>query len=243
MVRTFLRALLRGVAVLTAIAGFTAAEAQTLRIGIIGTGNIGSSLARHWAAAGHEILISSRHPEELAELARELGPRVRAGLPGDAAEFGDVVVVSVPYAALPQIGTDFGADLAGKIIIDTSNPVERRDGEMALDAQQKGAAIASIEFLGDVRLVRAFNCIPAAALANEGNRAPERIAIPLAGNDVLALAVTERLVAEAGFDSVTIGDLDAGRHFDLGQPLALGTPTAAELRAAAIELGVLGPQQ
>jgi hypothetical protein len=70
---------------------------------------------------------------------------------------------------------------------------------------------------------------------------PERIAIPLAANDVQALAVGERLVAEAGMDSVIIGDLDAARYFDLGQPLALGAASARELRAAAVELGVLAP--
>jgi predicted dinucleotide-binding enzyme len=142
---------------------------------------------------------------------------------------------------MPQIGRDFGSALAGKVVLDTSNPVERRDGAMAVPALEKGSGIATAEFLGDVRLVRAFNCIPAASLANAGNREPERIAIPLAGDDGQALAVAARLVDEAGFDSVLIGGLESARHFDLGEPLALGTPSAAELRAAAVELGVLAP--
>jgi NAD(P)-dependent dehydrogenase (short-subunit alcohol dehydrogenase family) len=103
-------------------------EATPLKIGIIGTGRIGGALARHWAKAGHEVFISSRHPEQLKELAAELGPKARVGTPKEAAAFGQVVLVSVPYAAMPQIGADYAAELAGKIIIDTSNPREQRMG-------------------------------------------------------------------------------------------------------------------
>src|SRR6185503_20506516 len=73
--------------------------AHPMKIGIIGTGEIGGALARHWGAAGHELLISSRHPEQLRALARELGPNVRVGTPREAAAFGEVVLVSVPYYA------------------------------------------------------------------------------------------------------------------------------------------------
>jgi len=236
------RAALLGLAsCIVAAFGIADAGAQQLRIGIIGTGNIGGALARHWAAAGHEIVVSSRNPDELEPLAAELGPRVRTGTPVEAAAFGDVVLISIPYAAMPQVAGDIAGLIAGKVVIDTGNPVERRDGEMARAALAKGSGIASLELLGDVSLVRAFNCIPANSLANQGGRAPERIAIPLAANDVQGLAVAERLVAEAGFDGVLIGDLDAARYFDLGQPLALGGSSARELRAAAIELGVLAP--
>jgi predicted dinucleotide-binding enzyme len=214
----------------------TQAQTETLKIGIIGTGNIGGALARHWAAAGHEIVISSRHPEELEALAEELGPRVRAATSHEAAAFGDVVLISVPYAAMPQISSDYAALLAGKIVLDTGNPVERRDGPMARDALAKGTGIASAEFLPGARIVRAFNCIPAASLANEGNRRPSRIAIPLAGDDAEALRVAERLVDEAGFDGVVVGPLETARHFDLGQPLAIGNASAAELRAAIAEV-------
>lgn len=206
------------------------AGAAPMKIGIIGTGRIGGALARHWVAAGHEVLVSSRHPEELQDLARELGPRARAGTPREAAAFGDVVLVSVPYAAMPQIGTDHAAELNGKIVIDTSNPVEGRDGPMAREAQRKGAGVATAEFLRGTRVVRAFNCIPAARLANEGNRQPERIAIPIGGDDREALEIAQRLVRDAGFDPVVVGSLARTREFDLGQPLARQQFTAAELR-------------
>ena len=131
-----------------------------------------------------------------------------------------MVLVSVPYAAIPQIGKDNAAELKGKIVLDTSNPSEGRDGAMAVAAQKKGAGVATAEFLAGTRVVRAFNCIPAASLANDGNRTPERIAIPIGGDDAPALAVAERLVRDAGFDPVVVGTLAQTRQFDLGNPLA-----------------------
>jgi predicted dinucleotide-binding enzyme len=101
---------------------------------------------------------------------------------------------------------------------------------MALDAQKKGAGVATAELLHNKRVVRAFNCIGAATLANEGNRKPERIAIPIGGDDPEALKIAERLVRDAGFDPVVVGSLAQTRQFDLGQPLAKGGLTAAEMR-------------
>jgi predicted dinucleotide-binding enzyme len=220
------------VAVVASVGGAPSAHAQSepMKIGIIGTGRIGGALARHWVGAGHEVLMSSRSPDELRPLAAELGPRARVGTPREAAAFGDVVLVSVPYAAMPQIGADYAAELAGKIVIDTSNPVERRDGAMALDAQRKGAGVATAEFLRDTRVVRAFNCIPAASLAGQANRQPARLAIPIGGDDEEALEVAQRLVSDAGFDPVVVGSLAETRQFDLGQPLAAGDLTADQLR-------------
>jgi predicted dinucleotide-binding enzyme len=84
--------------------------------------------------------------------------------------------------------------------------------------------------LPNARVVRAFNCIPAASLANQSNRLPERIAIPLAGDDAEALLVAQMLVDDAGFDAVVVGPLEIARHFDLGQPLARGDLSATELQ-------------
>jgi predicted dinucleotide-binding enzyme len=215
-----------------ALGGAQLAEAQEpLKIGIIGTGNIGGALARHWVNAGHEVFMSSRHPEELEPLAKELGPRAHVGTPAEAAAFGSVVLVSVPFGAMPQIGADFADELAGKVIIDTSNPVERRDGAQALEWQRKGAGVSTAELLRNNRVVRAYNCIPAASLKGQANRQPARIAIPIGGDDAAAIAIAERLVRDSGFDPVMIGTLAETRQFDLGQPLAQGNLSAAELRA------------
>jgi 8-hydroxy-5-deazaflavin:NADPH oxidoreductase len=212
------------------------AQSDSIRIGIIGTGNVGGALARLWVNAGHEVLMSSRNPDQLVDLAEELGPLASVGTPREAAAFGDVVLVSVPYAATPQIGSDYADELAGKIVLDTGNPIERRDGAMAVEALRKGSGIASAEFLHGTRLVRAFNCIPAASLRNDAHRTPEPIAIPLAGDDEAALEVARRLVRDAGFDPVVVGPLEQARLFELGQPLARGQFTAAEMRAALAEI-------
>jgi predicted dinucleotide-binding enzyme len=203
---------------------------EPLKIGIIGTGRIGGALARHWVNAGHEVLVSSRNPDELRPLAAELGPRARVGTPREAAAFGSVVLVSVPFGAMPQIGNDYAAELAGKVVIDTSNPVENRDGPQALEWQRQGAGVATAALLKNDRVVRAFNCIPAASLANQANRQPARLAIPIGGDDAAALAIAERLVRDAGFDPVMVGSLAETRQFDLGQPLAAGDLSASELR-------------
>src|SRR4029077_20281971 len=99
----------------------------TLKIGIIGTGHIGGTLATLWVGAGHEVLMSSRHPQELQSLAHSLGPKALVGTPLEAGRFGEVVVISVPYGALPQIGRDLRSELAGKIVLDTGNPYPERD--------------------------------------------------------------------------------------------------------------------
>jgi hypothetical protein len=212
-----------------------APTAKSMKIGIIGTGKIGSALARHWAEAGHEVLISSRHPDELQALAAQLGPKVHAGTPKEAAAFGQVILISVPYGALPQVASDYATELKGKVIIDTGNPVERRDGPMAAEALAKGAGLSSAAILHSTRVVRAFNCIGANSLANDGNRKPERIAVPIGGDDPQALIIAQRLVNDAGFDPVVIGSLASTRQIDLGGPLAQGKCgkwTAAEYRAA-----------
>jgi 8-hydroxy-5-deazaflavin:NADPH oxidoreductase len=203
-----------------------------MKIGIIGAGRIGGTLAKLWSQAGHEVLISSRHPQQLQDLARSLGPTAHVGTPREAALFGEVVLVSVPYAALPQVGRDLRSELAGKIVLDTGNPYPQRDGEMALEARRKGTGVASAEFLPGVRLVRAFNAINSGDLAGEAHRAGERYAIPLAGDDPQALAVAQRLVRDAGFDPVVVGPLARAREFDVGTPVYTRLMSAAQLKSA-----------
>lgn len=206
--------------------------AAPLKIGIIGTGQIGGTLARLWVAAGHEVLMSSRHPDQLKGLAAALGPRARVGTPREAALFGEVVLMSVPYGALPQVGRDLKAELAGKIVLDACNPYPSRDGEMAVEARKVSTGVADPQFLPGVRLVRAFNAINSGDLASEAHRAGEPIAIPLAGDDGQALAVAERLVRDAGFAPVVVGPLARAREFDVGTPVYTRLMTAPQLRQA-----------
>jgi predicted dinucleotide-binding enzyme len=201
-----------------------------MKIGIIGSGNIGGTLGVLWAQAGHDVFFSSRHPDELGDLVKRAGPSAQAGMPRQAAAFGDVVLISVPYGAVPQVGRDFAAEMAGKVVLETGNPYPTRDGAMAEPALAKGTGLASAEFLPGVRLVRAFNSIPAHALATEANRSGERIGVPLAGDDQGALEVASRLVRDAGFEPVVIGPLAAAGKFDRGTPVYGQALTARELR-------------
>jgi 8-hydroxy-5-deazaflavin:NADPH oxidoreductase len=202
-----------------------------IKIGIIGAGKIGGTLATLWIKGGEEVLISSRHPDELKPLAQSLGPRAHVGTPREAAVFGDVVLISVPYGALPQLGQDLKSELAGKIVLDTGNPNPERDGDMALEARRKGTGVASAEFLPGVRLVRAFNAINYKSLQSEAHRAGEPVAIPLAGDDAQALAVASELVKDAGFEPVVVGPLSSAKLFDVGSPVYVQVLTAKELRA------------
>jgi 8-hydroxy-5-deazaflavin:NADPH oxidoreductase len=203
-----------------------------IRIGIIGTGHIGGTLATLWVGAGHEVLMSSRHPQELQALAHSLGPKAHVGTPLEAAKFGDVVVISVPYGALPQVGRDLKSELAGKIVLDTGNPYPERDGQMAVEARRKGTGVSSAEYLPGVRLVRAFNAINSGDLRSEAHRKGAPVAIPLAGDDAQALQVAERLVRDAGFAPVVVGPLSKAREFDVGTPAYTRLMTEPQLKAA-----------
>jgi len=203
-----------------------------LKIGIIGTGHIGGALATLWVGAGHEVLMSSRHPQELEGLAHSLGPKAHVGSPRDAATFGEVVLISVPYDALPQVGRDLKTELAGKIVLDTGNPYPERDGPMAVEARRKGTGVASAEYLPGVRLVRAFNAINSGDLRSEAHRKGAPIAIPLAGDDPEALKVAEQLVRDAGFAPVVVGSLSKAREFDVGTSVYTRLMTEPQLKQA-----------
>jgi predicted dinucleotide-binding enzyme len=203
-----------------------------IRIGIIGSGNMGGAVGLQWARAGHEILFSSRNPSDLNELVGEAGPRARSGFPDDAARFGEVVLIAVPYGALPQVGAEYAPLMAGKIVIDCGNPRADRDGPMADEAIAKGTGVASAEYLPGVRLVRAFNALSYQQVLGEAHRDGERIGIPIAADDPEAIRVTTELVVDAGFDPVVVGGLERARDFDRGTPVYVRGMTAAQLREA-----------
>ena len=205
---------------------------KPLRIGIIGSGRQGGAVGLLWARAGHEILFSSRHPEAFTELVEQAGPKARSGLPREAATFGEVVLVAVPYGALPQVGRDYAPLMRGKVVIDCGNPREDRDGPMALDAIERGTGVASAEYLPGVRLVRAFNALSFGMVEREAHREDPKMGIPIAADDDDAIETVTRLVVDAGFDPVLVGPLSLARQFDRGTPVYVSGMTAAELRDA-----------
>ncbi len=230
--RTFLRTAVAGLALagLALVTRAAGAEKRRLKIGIIGAGRIGGTLGELWVKAGHEVLLSSRHPDRLKPLADRLGPSARAGFPREAAVFGEVILISVPYGALPQVGRDYAAELKGKVVLETGNPYPSRDGKMAIAARAKGTGVASAEFLPGVRLVRAFNSLPYYELRSEAHRDGERAAVPLAADDEAALEIAVRLVEDAGFEPVVVGPLARAREFDVGTAVYAQALTARELR-------------
>lgn len=137
----------------------SAAGATPMKIGIIGSGNIGSTVGTFWIKAGHQVLFSSRHPEQLKALIDGLGPLARAGTVQEAFAFGDLVFLGVPYGAVPQLGRDYAKEFAGKIVLDATNAVLARDGEVAKEAREVGVGITSAKYLAGARIVRVFNTL------------------------------------------------------------------------------------
>ncbi|MGH8255385.1 MAG: NADPH-dependent F420 reductase [Steroidobacteraceae bacterium] len=201
-----------------------------MRIGIIGAGKQGGTLASLWADAGYQVMISSRNPKELQSLAQSIGHGVRVGEPQSAAEFGDVVVIAVPYAAEPKLGQELAPQLAGKVVIDLGNPYPERDGPMAVQARREGTGVASAKFFPGARLVRAFNAISYVSLRKYAHRAGDPIAIPIAANGKHAIAVTERLVRAAGFAPVVVGPLSSAKRFDVGTAVYVKDLTVSQTR-------------
>jgi len=206
-----------------------------LKIGIVGSGRIGGTLGALWLKAGHEVMFSSLDLEHDKALAARLGGKARAGTPRDAAAFGDVVLMAVPYSALPRVGRDLAGQFKGKVVIDACNPFVSRDGDIAAWARQKGAGLASAELLPGARLVRAFNAIGYSRLPEIAQRKGERVGMPMAGDDASAIAVAARLVQDIGFEPVIIGPMAMGRFLIPGTPLA-GEHSPEEIRTIAATL-------
>jgi hypothetical protein len=223
-----------GAGVVAALLPFSIRADDKLKIGLIGSGRVGSALGTVWVKAGHEVMFSSRHIEDDKTLAASLGDGARAGTPREAAEFGEVIVVSVPYGALPQVGKDLADLIDGKVLIDTCNPFPNRDGEIADWAREKGAGLASAELLPGARIVRAFNAIGAASMGSAYQN-PGRVGMPIAGDDPDAVEVASRLIREIGYEPVLVGGLEKGKYLLPGTPLA-GEHRAEEIRQIAAGL-------
>lgn len=189
------------------------------KIGMIGSGNVGSNLGRVWAKAGYEVMFASRNLEADKKLAAEVGSKARAGTPQEAAAFGDVLVLAVPYGAQPDLGRQLGKALQGKVVIDASNPFPQRDGEIANTARTEGAGIVSARLLPGARIVRAFNAVGAARMG-QVHETPGKVGMPIAGDDKQAIEITSRLVRDIGFEPVVVGGLAMGKYLMPGTPLA-----------------------
>lgn len=232
MVRIAVAAVLLGVLPITARI-VNGADNQKTKIGIIGSGHVGSALGGVWAKAGNEVMFSSRNLDNDKKLAAEVGANARAGTPQEAAAFGQVILLAVPYSAFPGLVKSLGDSLKGKVVINASNPFPERDGEIASQARTEGAGLFDAHLLPGALVVRAFNAVPAALMAS-AHEAPGKIGMPIAG-DRKAIEVASGLVRQAGFEPVVVGGLDMGKYLMPGTPLA-GEHTPDEVRSIAATL-------
>jgi predicted dinucleotide-binding enzyme len=180
-----------------------------MRIGVIGSGNIGGTVARLFADAGHEVMISnSRGPESLAEEAED---GLRTGTVAEAAEHGDVVLLAIPLKAHTELPVD---ELSDTIVIDAMNYQPGRDGQIAeLDDDSMTSTELVARHLDGSRLVKAFNTMPAATLEDESGRPAgdhSRLVMFAAADDDLAKRTVMDLIDEIGFDPVDTGTLAEG---------------------------------
>jgi 8-hydroxy-5-deazaflavin:NADPH oxidoreductase len=191
-----------------------------MRIGIIGAGMIGSTMAKLWSSAGHDIRLASRHPDQLQAFVATLGPHAAVSTPAQAAKFGDVVMLTVPLSAVPSLASELAPLLAGKVVIDTGNAYEKRDGQAAHDATNHagGSAAWAAAFFPKARWVKGFNTVYFKVLESEAHRAGDRVGIPLSSDDQDAMDPVAGPVRDAGFDPVIVGALARGKEFEPGAP-------------------------
>ena len=195
-------------------------------IGLIGSGQIGSTIARLAVAAGYDVVLSnSRGPETLKKLVDELGSRARAATSAEAAAAGDLIVVAIPFKAYRQVPVE---SLAGKTVIDTNNYYPQRDGQFPeLDSESIRVSTLIQQHLPTSRVVKVFNNIFFGHLGSltRSAGAADRSALAIAGDDAASKAAVTEFLDRIGYDAVDAGALAEDRRFRPGTP-AYGVPYA-----------------
>lgn len=200
------------------------------KIGVVGSGRLGGAVGSLLVKAGHPVMFASRHPEELKTLTDSLGPLAQTGTVAQAVAFADVILLAVPYGAVPDIGQQ--NRWQGKIVLDATNAVAARDGAIVDEVKANGIGATTARYLAGARIVRVFNFTGAAEFTRESHRKPPLMAVPMAGNDAEALSVAAGLVRDAGFDPVVVGGLSSADRFAPGGKLFRQMGTAEEFRRA-----------
>jgi hypothetical protein len=204
-----------------------------MRIGLIGAGRIGGTVARLAVEHGHDVVVSnSRGPQTLGDLVTGLGRHAAAGTVAQAAAAGALVVVAIPLKSYQQVPA---AGLAGKTVIDADNYYPDRDGQFPqLDDGSTTSSELLAAHLPGAHVVKAFNTIYYRDLASQGAPAgtPGRRALPIAGDDAAAKAAVTGLIDQFGFDVVDVGPLAEGRRFQPGTPAYNVRLDASALRRA-----------
>lgn len=203
-----------------------------MKIGIIGAGNIGGTIARKLVAAGHVVkLAGAKGPDDIRDKAEEIGAIPVASK--DAVKDVEVIVLSIPFASVPDVAGLFADVPADVVLIDTSNYYPQFGTRIAEVDDGKPESVWSSEQLGRA-VIKTFNAALAKTLAEGGKAAGAagRIAMPVAGDDAAAKAVAQKLVDDAGFDPLDAGDLAASWRQQPGTPAYCTELTLSELKAA-----------
>lgn len=181
-----------------------------MKIGIIGSGNIGGTLGKHWSQVGHEVLFSSRHPNELGNLVRESGGDAKAVSVTEAFEANaDVYLLAMPFKDIDEIAELYAGEYGSKVIIDATNPYPERDGKMAQeirDDNRNASEYTAMKF-STAFTAKAFNTIHAKDLKKRAFDTQDPIAIPFAAQDSKSRKTTEQLISDIGFVPIYVGDL------------------------------------
>ncbi|MFI5667421.1 NADPH-dependent F420 reductase [Streptomyces sp. NPDC051704] len=206
-----------------------------MNIAILGAGNIGRPLGRHWAAAGHRVTFGSRNPDRLASRMESPGGPARAATYADAVEASDVVLLSVPHPAADGLLGQLAGPLAGKTVIDATSPIGVSQDGLFISVLGPGVTRGSrsAELLPDSPVARAFCHFPDELLWSRGTKQRHFWGMGTASDDPGARQLTETLVHDAGFVPVHLGGLGESAALDPGGALFGHVSTAAGLRAAA----------
>lgn len=191
-----------------------------MKIGIIGSGNIGGNIGKNLAKAGHEVMFSSRHPEKLKAMSDEVGAKV--GTIEETAEFGEVILLAIPYGKVSDVAKQIGS-LSDKILIDAGNPYPNRDGEMAQkvidDPDQTATGYIASLFPG-AKTVKAFNSVFYKVFAEQAfKEGDDRIAVQICSDDESAKETVKQLIEDMGFAPQDLGNLSQGVLFEPDAPL------------------------
>lgn len=202
-----------------------------MRIGVIGSGSIGGTLAPLLGAAGHEVVVANtRGPESLRGLAATTG--VEAGTLADAAGAGELVVLAIPFGAYDALAPDL---FDGRVVVDAGNYSPQRDGaNPKLDRDEVGSSELLARRLPGARVVKAFNTIYFVRLREEGDPAlplDERTVLPIAGNDAAAKELVGQVITDLGFAPLDLGTLAQGRRQQPGTPVYNVRADLAQTRA------------
>ncbi|MEM9190309.1 MAG: NAD(P)-binding domain-containing protein [Myxococcota bacterium] len=202
-----------------------------MNIGIIGGGAIGKTYGRLWHQAGHDIFISSRHPERLAGFVEELGGSAQAGAPEEAAAFGEVVLLAVNYVGIDQAIAAIRPHVADKVVIDATNPLRLADNgslerTIPLDAV---AGVVAQEKLPEARIAKSLTSLWTGHVERRANRDEPQVAMPLAADDPTDRQLVASLVKDAGLVPVDVGTLASSAVLDPQSPLWNVVLTASEL--------------